>query len=158
MKTLRLFMGATVMSGDNDQKVKEYEFNLDMWKHYDNLRQSKNQTFLTANTLLAAVIGFVLQGQQSNPKVTSINLPVSILGFAVCIFWFLLLSRNAEYIEFHRHQVTSLETEGSVKFATFSQWGKKKFRPWERLSSNLMDRLVAVSFGFFWLAVLVYFR
>ncbi len=147
-----------MMTEDDDEKVKEYELNLDMWKHYDTLRQSKNQIFLTANTFLAAAIGFVIQGQQSNPKASGITLPVCILGLVVCILWFLLLSRNAKYIEFHRRRVTSLESEGAVKFNTFTQWGKGKFYPWESLSSNLMDRAVAISFGIFWLAIVIYFR
>lgn len=144
---------------DDDKKLKEYQLNIDMWKHYDTLRQSKNQIFLAANTFLAAAIGFALQQSKSNSTSISVNVPVSLLGLTVCILWFLLLSRNAAYIRFHQSRVRSLEREST--FSTFSEeWNtfKRELMRWESLSSNLIDRSLAVSFGIFWIAILVYFH
>ena len=36
------------------------EVHIEMWKHYDNLRQAKNGTFLTANSILVAIGGLVV--------------------------------------------------------------------------------------------------
>ncbi len=41
--------------------LEEYKINVDMWKHYDNLRQEKNKTFLTVNTILIATLGFLMK-------------------------------------------------------------------------------------------------
>lgn len=41
--------------------LEEYKINIDMWKHYDNLRQEKNKTFLTVNTILIPTLGFLLK-------------------------------------------------------------------------------------------------
>ena len=93
---------------NNDEKtssdsglLKEYEMNVDMWKHYDDLRQDKNKTFLTANSILAAAVGFVLKNQQSEFGSNVVALLISLVGFLACLLWFLLLSRSTVYIEFH---------------------------------------------------------
>jgi hypothetical protein len=136
--------------------LKEYQINLEMWRHYDNLRQEKNKTFLTANTILGAVIGVALQRQQHG-SVSMIALLVSSLGLAVSALWFLLLSRNAAYITFHRQRVETLEPKASTGFGTFANQRAALTRHrWELLSSNVIDRLLAAFVAVFWLLLLVF--
>src|SRR5687768_3148874 len=96
--------GSTPPKKDGQEKgaYHEYELNLEMWRHYDNLRQEKSKTFLTAQTILIAVSGFVFKSQ-------ALVFWVSVLGLASSFLWFLLLSRNAGYIDFHRTRVKDLE-------------------------------------------------
>jgi hypothetical protein len=151
---------------------REYEINLEMWRHYDNLRQEKSKTFLTAQTILIAVSGFVVdsQGLQS-----PLILAVSLLGFGSSVLWFLLLLRNAGYIRFHRERVEDLEPDTGMHFTTFAKkWSDFNEQLWPRRSakktengssqetkiegllvllfgsSNWIDRLLALLFVVFW--------
>ena len=123
------------------------ELHAEMWRHYDNLRQEKNKTFLIANTVLAAVLGAVWKIEPAKPLLIIVLLP--LLGIVVCILWFLILERNSAYIEFHRDHV-SLWKEEWVAF-------KRELRLSRSWSSTLMDRLLATSFGVFYLVVFGYF-
>jgi hypothetical protein len=147
-------------SNQNDPvSLKEYELNLDMWKHYDNLRQDKNKTFLTVNTILVAALGFALKDHLSSPLPSVIKLLVllvSALGILVSVLWFLLLSRNAAYVKFHRARIEELEP--LVPFATFSKQPealKGSRFVWETLSSSVIDRLLATFVAAFWVALVI---
>ena len=105
---------------------------LNMWLHYDNLRQKKNGTFLTANSILAAVAG--LSGAEGPWLVPAIAIP----GMATCVAWFLLLTRNAAYVSFHRSRVGQ-------------DWKPRTRTP----SSATLDRTLPVAFGAFWAVALV---
>jgi hypothetical protein len=148
--------GPTPPKKDDQEEsaYREYEINLEMWKHYDNLRQEKSKTFLTAQTILIAASGFVLksQGLQS-----PLILAVSLLGFGSSVLWFGLLSRNAGYIRFHRKQVEGLESHTGIQFTTFTEeWDSFKETLWPRSSSNTIDRTLAALFVVFWLGLCGY--
>lgn len=110
---------------------------IDMWKHYDNLRQKKNGTFLTANSILVAIAG--LKATDTPVLVTAI----SVLGVAVCVSWILLLARNAAYIKFHREKASG----GSEDF-----WTPKSKTP----SSGSLDRMIGLAFLIFWGVLIVW--
>ena len=104
--------GSTPSTEDSHQDAaykEEYELNLEMWRHYDNLRQEKSKTFLTAETIVIAVSGFVFKSQDLNFASLGIFLAISVLGLGSLALWFLLLVRNAGYIQFHRSRVGELE-------------------------------------------------
>jgi hypothetical protein len=107
-----------------EDTLEERKINLEMWRHYDNLRQEKSKMFLTAQTILIAVIGFVLEGQELRSALRVVIPAVSIVGLVSSMLWLLLLSRNALYISFHRERVACLEEQFAQKtFTTFgSQW------------------------------------
>lgn len=119
------------------------ELHAEMWRHYDSLRQDKNKTFLAANTVLAAVLGVAWRIEPTRPQLILILLP--LLGFVVCVLWFLILERNTAYIEFHRSRVSLWKDEWEAF--------RRELRLSQSLSSTLMDRLLATSFGVFYLAV-----
>jgi hypothetical protein len=133
--------------------LKEYEMNLEMWRHYDRLRQEKNRTFLTVNTILVAAVGFALRDRTSGPSM--LVLLVSVLGVLVSLLWFLLVSRNSAYVQFHRDRLRDLEP--SVRFNTFSRQAdalRNSRLVFKRLSSSVIDRLLATFVAAFWLAIL----
>jgi hypothetical protein len=157
----------------------EYEINLEMWKHYDNLRQEKSKTFLTAQTILIAVSGFVFQSQDLNSAL--LILAISLLGLGSSGLWFLLLLRNAGYIDFHRTRVKDLEPHTGMQFTTFrDKWTEFDKKLWPKSSSitktkessntteidrmlaalfkafgssTTIDRMLAALFGLFWLCL-----
>jgi hypothetical protein len=140
-----------------DEAYKEYELNLELWKHYDNLRQDKSKTFLTAQTILIALSGFVLKSQELSPVLSRVVLAVTVLGLVSSVLWVLLLYRNKGYIDFHRKQVRELEGRTAMPFTTFSEeWPKWKptIRP-RRVESNTMDLALACVFALFWLCLCV---
>lgn len=155
-----------------DGTRREYEINLEMWRHYDNLRQEKSKTFLTAQTILIAVSGFVVESQGLQ---SPLILAVSLLGFGSSVLWRLLLARNAGYIRFHQKRVRELEPSTGMHFTTFAEkWPEFNGQLWPRRSakktengssretenegllvrwfgsSNMIDRLLALLFVVFW--------
>jgi hypothetical protein len=90
-----------------------------MWKHYDNLRQEKNKTFLTENTILVATLGFLLKDVVNANNDILIASLVSFLGATVCILWFTLQSRNAKYIRYHIYQTEESERTKLPDYTTF---------------------------------------
>ena len=110
------------------------DVHVQMWRHYDDLRQKKNATFLTANGFLLAVAAFSLK---------DLNLPgftaaLAALAVVIEIAWFLLLTRNGAYVDFHRGLVGA----------------KWKVSSWTPRSMSL-DRTLPVVFAVFWLTLLV---
>jgi hypothetical protein len=166
-----------------EEAYREYQVNLEMWRHYDNLRQDKSKTFLTAQTILIGVSGIVIrsQGLDSPLLLLGFILAVSFVGFGSSMLWFLLLYRNAGYIQFHRMRVKELEagrlkelepgteihfTTFTTKWSEFDKqlWPRRPLQLWRREgrtmvklfgSSNMIDRLLALLFTFFWLVLLV---
>jgi hypothetical protein len=88
----------------------ERQDHLDMWRHYDTLRQSKNTGFMMAS-IMVAITGILFKEARSVGLIV-----LSLLSIVVCISWFLLLSRNAAYIKFHRTQAG----KGNVNFGCLS--------------------------------------
>lgn len=110
------------------------DVHLRMWLHYDTLRQQKTTTFLTANTILAAVVG--LTGMDSERLLTSL---IALLGTVIGVSWFLLLTRNVSYIKLHRAEVGH-------------DWTPTSRTP----PSGVLDRVLPAAFVVFWLAVLIF--
>ncbi|MDF1698565.1 MAG: hypothetical protein P1U56_22125 [Saprospiraceae bacterium] len=112
------------------------ETHIDMWKHYDSLRQSKNGYYLTTNSILVVIIGLLYD------KLDELIFLVSILGILVCVSWFLLLVRNSEYISYHRKKASNDEKE---------LWKPKS----KHISSKYFDRVPVLAFLLFWISVLL---
>ena len=152
-----------------DDPLEEYKINIDMWKHYDNLRQEKNKTFLTANTILVATLGFLFKDGNFTDNVTPIASAVSFLGATVCILWFFLQSRNAKYIRYHIYQTQELEKSKLSEYTTFQLQQKtilyghefehlqKNIGPvFLAISTNWIDRILSGVMSIGWLGFLVY--
>ena len=104
---------------DQRNVLEEYKINIDVWKHYDNLRQEKNKTFLTVNTILVAALAFVYKnGITVNSDMLILTVD-SFLGAIVYISWFFLQSRNAKYIRYHIYQTRELEKNKLPEYNTF---------------------------------------
>ncbi len=55
---------------ENDQ-FKPDKTHIEMWRHYDTLRQAKNSGFLTANSILVAITGLLFKEyhrERANPR------------------------------------------------------------------------------------------
>ena len=108
------------------------EIHIGMWKHYDDLRQKKHSTFLTANALLGVIIGF------SGTEAADLGFAVPVVGIFIDAAWFLMLTRNDAYIEFHRSRVGE-------------EWRPGSWTP----RSSMLDRFLPTIFGLFWAFLLV---
>jgi len=142
--------------GNEYDPKEEYRINIDMWKHYDNLRQEKNKTFLTANTILVAASGFLLEAKISDLNVLHIVGGVAVLGLVICVLWLLLQTINKAYIDHHMAKTRELESEKQqlANWKTFEKQkdkmtGIKKF-------PNTIDRLLSGSMALFWLGVALF--
>jgi hypothetical protein len=119
------------------------ETHLEMWRHYDSLRQAKNSAFTTANTVFVAITG-ILFGEA-----VGLIAVVAILGIVISVCWFLLLDRNALYIDYHREKAG----DGNGSF-----WMPPKLRsgPRSMLRSKYLTTVPSVAFLIFWAGVLVW--
>jgi hypothetical protein len=121
----------------------EFETHIEMWKHYNTLRQSKNSGFLTANSILAAITGFLFKEPKSVGLMMLIIL-ISFVGIVVCVAWFLLLKRNAAYIKYHR----TLASGGDEHFWEPQRTGTPH--------STLLERTPSVAFIGLWVGFLIF--
>lgn len=124
----------------NDPEDHRFKDHIEMWKHYDVLRQAKNSGFLTANSILMAITGFLFK----EPKAVALIVLISLVGIAVCISWFLLLTRNTAYIQYHREQAGG----GNKEFWMPSQPGAPH--------SKWLDRTPSIAFFVLWCGVPVF--
>jgi hypothetical protein len=128
------------MTGRDDIRTRQNH--LDMWKHYDDLRLSKNNAFTTANSVLVAITGLLLFRE----AVELIIVGISLIGILICASWFLLLVRNTTYIEYHRTKAGG----GNKRFWT------PKFGPISsKLSSKFLTQVPSFAFLLFWVSGLV---
>ena len=120
-------------------KSEIFKLHIEMWKHYNTLRQGKTSGFLTANSILVAIVGFLMR----EPRIVALILLISVVGIGVCVSWFLLLSRNSAYIDYHRS-----EAGGGQPLWTPPKAG--------RIRSKWLDNIPSVAFLVFWVGVLVF--
>ena len=87
------------------------------------MRQQKMGNFLTANSILAAAIAFLISDIFSNTQTISIILiiGISIIGFVISLTWNSVMRRNSEYMHFQRLQLCSIEFELAERFNTFTK-------------------------------------
>ena len=116
-----------------------FKLHIDMWKHYNTLRQGKSSGFLTANSILVAISGFLMR----EPRIVKLILLISVVGVGVCASWLLLLSRNSAYIEYHRREAGN---------------GEKLWTPPKagRIPSKWLDNIPAMAFLVFWFGIFVF--
>ena len=118
-----------------------FKLHIDMWKHYNGLRQGKTNAFLTANSILVAITGFLMR----EPTIIALVWLISALGIGVCASWFLLLSRNSVYIDYHRSEAGQGQ----------QLWKPPKAGP---IPSKWLDSIPSIAFFAFWVGVLVFVR
>ena len=116
---------------------RERQDHLEMWRHYDTLRQAKNTGFMMANSIMVAITGILFK----EPGAVVLVVLVSFLSILVCMCWFLLLCRNAAYIKFHRKQAG----KGDENY-----WMPESWTP----RSNLLTLAPLMAFFSFWMVVL----
>ena len=89
----------------------EYQANVEMWKHDDNVRQQRARNFLTVNTLLIVGIAGVVSFKPGPLYVGAILIIFSIVGVSLNSIWRSVLQRSAEWIRFRRLQLKSIESK-----------------------------------------------
>ena len=115
----------------------KFETHIEMWKHYNTLRQGKTTGFLNANSILVAITGFLFK----EPRPVWLIMLISAVGILVCASWFLLLKRNAAYIKNHRQRAGG----GNEHF-----WQPRKTGT---PPSRWLDPAPSVAFFVFWVGV-----
>jgi hypothetical protein len=89
----------------------QYKVNIDLWKHYDNLRQEKNRAFLQAQGFLVAALALTIAPDEFATSSTMLlTVGVSIVGVVLGLAWLTLQRRNAKYIKFHQAHALALES------------------------------------------------
>ena len=102
--------------------LSEYQANLELWKHDDNLRQQRYGTFLNINSLLLVALGGLVTLSPSVLNATVVAVLISLFGFPVCLMWGRVQARNAEYIRFRRYQLRSIEKMLKPMSTFTNQW------------------------------------
>ena len=100
----------------------EYEANIELWKHDDNLRMHQIGTFLNVNTLLLiAISAFVAVNPSIRAAAAALCL-VSVFGLPICVMWYQILLRNGEYVRFRRFQLRAIEAQLEDVTTIRNQW------------------------------------
>lgn len=110
----------------NEQKLSnlrsEYQANIQLWVHDDNLRQQRNGTFLNMNAILLVALGTLITISPSLLNAAAIASLISVFGLPICIMWYQIQSRNAEYIRFRRFQLRYIEAQLQNVTTISNQW------------------------------------
>ena len=108
--------------GKFEQLIQEYQANVELWKHDDNLRQQRNSTFLSMNTIMLVALGTFLNIAPNITNAAISGFLISLFGLPICLMWNTVQERNSEYIRFRRFMLRSLETQ-LTSLSTFTkQW------------------------------------
>jgi hypothetical protein len=148
--------------------LEEYRVNVELWKHDDMLRQERNSTFLTATTLLLAVVGIVASGQPRADLLAGAALVAACFGLVVCGIWNRAQRRNAEYVRFRRFQLCEIEDQ-LADLSTFANTvsalndheeirgraGSFSISPKGKKSSTLVEGHLPNAIALLWLGVAV---
>lgn len=115
------------MSGISDketvsQLMLEYQMNVALWQHDDNLRQQRNGIFLNMNSLLLVALGALITLKPSLQAAAFNAVLLALFGLPICIIWYLVQRRNAEYIKFRRYQLRSIEAQLGHLTTFTNQW------------------------------------
>ena len=105
---------APVQAPDSDAQARllaEYQANVALWQHDDNLRQTRTGNFLGVNTALMAALGVVASLKPQWPFVAGIGLLFGVFGLSMCAIWYKVQLRSAEYIRFRRFQLLEIERQ-----------------------------------------------
>jgi len=102
--------------------LSEYQANLELWKHDDNLRQQRFTIFLSINSLLLVALGGLVTLSTSILVAAFIAILISLFGFPICLMWQSIQARNAEYIRFRRYQLRFIESKLKPMSTFTNQW------------------------------------
>jgi len=97
---------------DEDEKrlVDEYNMNIELWKHDDNLRQLRNNNFLSVNALFVVALGTYISLRPPEVNLAAAMILLAVLCTPITWVWSRMQFRNAEYIRFRRMQLLSIES------------------------------------------------
>lgn len=102
--------------------LSEYQANLALWQHDDTLRQQRSTTFLSINSLLILTLGGLITLSDSFVEAAVVAIPISVFGLPICLLWYQVQIRNAEYIRFRRYQLRAIENMLPPMSTFTNQW------------------------------------
>jgi hypothetical protein len=157
---------------ENDTQIllSEYQANLTLWQHDDNLRQQRYGTFLNINSLLLVVLGGIVSLEPPIENAAIVAILIALFGFPICLMWHQVQSRNAEYIRFRRYQLRAIEAKLKPMSTFQNQWmALNKFevvqfknikdefelKPQAKSSSTIIEGRLPLVLASFWAAVFV---
>ncbi len=91
--------------------LEEYQANVEMWKHDDNVRQQRARNFLTVNTLLILGLAGIVSFWKDHLYLGVILIIFSSVGLSLNLIWRSILHRSSEWIRFRRLQLASVESK-----------------------------------------------
>ena len=91
-------------------KYDEYKFFVGNTQHLDDRRQGATQMFLSVNTAIFALVGFLIQdaGVQGQ-SLTVLVAPLFVLGVLACVLWVSMINRFKRLIGWRYEQLMTME-------------------------------------------------
>ncbi|MFO1129555.1 MAG: hypothetical protein U1E66_14110 [Rhodospirillales bacterium] len=91
-------------------KYDEYKFFVGNTQHLDDRRQGATQMFLSVNTAIFALVGFLIQdaGVQGQ-SLTVLVAPLFVLGVLACVLWVSMINRFKRLIGWRFEQLMAME-------------------------------------------------
>jgi hypothetical protein len=97
---------------ENFDKFQEYKFFAESTQFLTERRQSATQTYLSVNTGLIAVIGFILNGEGTeNWALIIACIALMVAGALACSIWYKIIKQYKDLINWRFSQLMKMETE-----------------------------------------------
>ena len=118
------------MVSENTQiLLAEYNANIELWKHDDDMRLRRSGSFLTSNVLLYGLTGFLLEKRSIFLYGNKIMLIMAVLiGISVCLIWIATSIRQRQYMQFRRKQLIEIEAKIGTLDAFTQQYAALSMR------------------------------
>ncbi len=94
--------------GVYSRRKADFDANLDLWKHEENVRLQRNTVLLSANALLAVGVSALISISPPVKVAALSGLTLALVGFVSCWTWIQLHDRHLEYARFRRAQLRQL--------------------------------------------------
>lgn len=91
-------------------KYDEYKFFVENTQHLDDQRQAATQMFLSVNTAIFALVGFLIQDAGVQGQFLAFMVaPLFVLGVLACVLWVSVINRFKRLIGWRYEQLMAME-------------------------------------------------
>lgn len=91
-------------------KFEEYKFFAESTQYLSERRQAATQTYLTVNTAIFAVLGFLVKDAGFRGwGLVLVSLPLFLVGVAACLIWYRIITQYKALIGWRYEQLMAIE-------------------------------------------------
>ncbi|NIR53055.1 hypothetical protein GWO43_30895 [candidate division KSB1 bacterium] len=113
-------------------KFEEYKFFAESTQYLSERRQAATQTYLTVNTAIFAVFGFLIQDDGFQGwELTIVSTPLFLVGIVACSIWYKIITQYKSLIGWRYDQLMEMEDSIENSHQMYRKEYKDFFEPRE---------------------------